>query len=151
MSHEIASRDAITGRILPISLRERLLSRLIIDPSGCLLWTGYIDRSGSGRISADGAPRLVHRLMWEMFEGPIPAGLQLDHVKARGCTNRHCASIAHLEPVTHLENNRRGMKATKTHCDNGHEYTPENTGRNHGRRRCLKCAWERNRRRRPAL
>jgi hypothetical protein len=138
------------------TLRERLLAGLVIDPSGCLLWTGRIDRNGYGRIDAP-TPRLVHILMWEMFEGPVPDGLELDHVKARGCVNRHCASIAHLEPVTHRENVLRGdtivaRNAAKTECDNGHPFDLFNTYYDRGRRGCLTCrrARDRNRgRRRP--
>ena len=90
------------------SLRERLFSQLIIDPSGCVLWTGTCDRDGYGQISVYGRYQKVHRVMFEMFDSPIPEGLQLDHVKARGCTHRNCANVAHLEPVTLQENSRRG-------------------------------------------
>lgn len=53
----------------------------------------------------------------------------------------------HLEPVTHRENALRGINVgMKTHCVNGHEYTPENTRTTpNGRRRCRACAHERNR------
>lgn len=88
-------------------LRQRLLCRLIIDPSGCLLWTGSRYPDGYGQIMVGKKLRRVHRVMWEMFEGPIPEGLELDHVRALGCTNKHCASPAHLEPVTGAENKRR--------------------------------------------
>ena len=78
------------------TLRERLLSGLAIDPSGCVLWTRSKDGFGYGQIYADGHLRKVHIVMWEMFEGPVPEGLELDHVKARGCSHKNCASIAHL-------------------------------------------------------
>lgn len=91
------------------TVRERLLSRLIIEPeSGCLLWVGRVDACGYGRINAQSfngikRPQEVHRVAYEMFVGPIPAGLEIDHL----CRVRHCASPAHLEPVTRAENNRR--------------------------------------------
>lgn len=123
------------------SVRERLLSRLIIEPeTGCLLWTG--GRSdGYGRIKIDGKPRQVHQVMYEMFADPIPDGLVPDHL----CRVRHCASLAHLEYVTRRVNALRGesfsaVNAVKTHCDSGHEYdllntywTPDN------KRRCRAC------------
>lgn len=121
--------------------RETLLSQLIIDvESGCVLWTGAKDQDGYGVISN----RRVHRVAWEMFEGPIPPGLVLDHVKARGCVNRHCAAIAHLEPVTNWENLHRGntvnaINAAKTHCIRGHEFSEANTFGGEGRRRCRQC------------
>lgn len=126
--------------------RERLLARLIIDPqTGCLLWTGRRDQDGYGCIWANGHWHRIHRVMWEMLEGPIPDGLTLDHVKARGCVNRHCASIAHLEPVTSLVNTLRGrgvgmINAAKTHCDNGHEFDLLNTyWAPNGSRNCRAC------------
>lgn len=123
------------------TFRQRLLSRLIIDPSGCILWTGSINNCGYGRITANGQSRYVHRLVWELFVGPVPDGLQLDHL----CRVRHCANVAHLEPVSPRENVLRGdtfaaAYALKTHCPHGHEYTPANTKINRGRRFCRTCA-----------
>jgi len=89
------------------SLQQRLFGRLIIDPSGCLLWTGSRHPDGYGRIMIGKKLHRVHRVMYEMFVGPIPDGMELDHVKALGCDNKHCASPAHLEPVTGAENKRR--------------------------------------------
>jgi hypothetical protein len=89
--------------------RERVLSRLIIDSeSGCLLWTGRLDACGYGTVggrSPDGIyrPQEVHRVAYQMLEGPIPDGMELDHL----CRVRRCASPAHLEPVTRVENNLR--------------------------------------------
>lgn len=125
-------------------LRIRLLSQLVIDPSGCLLWTGPTDKDGYGRVWLGRRMRPVHRVMWEMFEGPIPDGLTLDHVKARGCTHKNCASIAHLEPVPNKVNVMRGetipaINARKTHCPQGHPYDEVNTYWRNGWRACRAC------------
>lgn len=125
---------------MPIQLR--LFPRLVIDPSGCLLWTGWTDGDGYGRIRIDGHERLVHRLMYELFVGPIPDGL-----KAWGCRNRNCASPAHLEPVTTRENVLRGdgvaaVQAAVTHCGTcGLPYDEENTYIAPGtrKRKCRNC------------
>lgn len=96
---------------------------------------------------------LVHRLAWELANGPIPKGLQIDHL----CHNRACINVAHMEVVTPSENVRRGDGPTlsalrlqaqraqeredyKTHCKHGHELTPENvyTDRR-GYRTCREC------------
>ena len=128
------------------SLRERLFANLIIDPSGCVLWTGACNPNGYGTISANGRQSYVHRVMFEMFEGPIPEDRpQLDHVKDRGCTHKNCANVAHLEPVTNHENNLRAQTlavtyAARTHCINNHEYTPANTRITpQGSRQCRRC------------
>ncbi len=130
------------------SLRERLLGNLIIDQSGCLLWTGATSDAGYGRITIDGRSREVHIVMWEMFEGPVPDGLPLDHVRKRGCFHRNCASIAHLEPVTNEVNILRGtspsaINATKERCKCGREYDAVN---NRGARICRTCCNEATRR-----
>jgi hypothetical protein len=125
--------------------RERILSRLLIDSeSGCLLWTGFLDKDGYGRAWDGSSTRPVHRVVWEMLEGQIPSGMTLDHVKDRGCRYRHCASIAHLEVVTNRENVMRGdtipaAHAAKTHCDSGHEFTKANTYWYRGKRECRSC------------
>jgi hypothetical protein len=132
------------------TLRERLFSRLVIDPSGCLLWTGSVHVSGYGRMSgSDGKTAYVHRLMYELFVGPIPADLELDHL----CRVRRCASPAHLEAVTHRINMLRGetvgaAHAAITHCPQGHPYDEANTGRRPGGQRyCRACNRERARQR----
>lgn len=132
-------------------LRRRFLEKVLYatDGSGCWLWQAYIDASGYGRFNrGPGISPMAHRYAYEEFVGPIPDGLQLDHVKALGCRHRHCVNPLHLEPVTHTENVARGISfgavnATKTHCVSGHEFTPENTitrPDRPGTRECRTCA-----------
>lgn len=134
------------------TFHERLYSRLVFDPSGCLLWTGTTDKNGYGVVWVDGKYRRIHRVMWEMYEEPIPDGLVLDHVKDRGCTHKNCASVAHLEPVTNQVNVLRGdtipaAHAAKTHCDNHHKFTEANTYlAPDGARNCRACRREADRR-----
>ena len=134
------------------TLRTRLYARLEPEPGGCLLWAGSCDDNGYGRIGirgGDGKIRsgFVHIAAWELERGPVPDGLELDHVKDRGCRYRNCALVAHLEPVTHAENMRRAHNASKTHCPEDHEYTPENTYTDkRGKRECRACNRDRQRR-----
>lgn len=94
------------------TLRERVERRLIADPAtGCLLWQGCLNSQGYGVISVSAKRQLVHRVVWELDNGPVPDGLPVDHVYDAGCRHKHCANIAHLEPVTHAENNRRRLNA----------------------------------------
>lgn len=96
-----------------------------VDKSGdCWIWTAAIDRGGYGRYKHKAA----HRVSYELLVGPIPQGLDLDHL----CRVRACVNPSHLEPVTRRENLLRGdtvtaRNAAKTHCIHGHEFTHENT------------------------
>jgi hypothetical protein len=79
-----------------------------VDASGdCWEWTGYTDQDGYGRVGVgrrvDQRTIPAHRYAWELMVGPIPEGLEIDHL----CFNRPCVNPDHLEPVTHTENMRR--------------------------------------------
>lgn len=144
----------------------RLLGRIEIDPTtGCWVWQGYV-RSGYGIIGVTegGIPsvRTAHRIAYERLVGPVPEGLDLDHLchtrdllcpGGIACPHRRCVNPDHLEPVTRRENAHRGRgRHGQTHCKWGHEMTPENTMiRTDGAwnsRRCRVClAWSRRRRR----
>jgi hypothetical protein len=120
------------------SLRERLLSKAFINwETGCWEWTAFINQYGYGQIYAHGKyGRQAHRIAFELIEGPIQDGLELDHL----CRVRHCINPAHLEPVSHRENLIRiPGYGTKTCCPAGHEYTPENTYVLRSVRHCRPC------------
>ena len=105
----------------------------------CWMWTGRLNEKGYGLVSIKGKECKVHRFMYLCLVGPIPDGLELDHV----CRNRACINPAHMEPVTHRVNMRRSGDV-KTHCLRGHEYTDDNTYYCRGSSRmCRTCALER--------
>ena len=108
----------------PTPMEERIRRNVVVQ-NECWLWTGYIASDGYARIQwyEGGKKRagLVHRVAYETFIGLIPDGLDLDHI----CRNRACCNPEHLEPVTRLENVRRGAKYRPPTCKNGHVY-PEN-------------------------
>lgn len=99
--------------------------------SGCWLWTGAV-KKGYGQYGREGG---AHRVAYRHFCGPIPEGLEIDHL----CRQQRCVNPNHLEPVTHLENMRR-YAATITHCKRGHEFTEANTYRLQNRRLCRACS-----------
>lgn len=114
------------------------------DPDECWLWKGAKNDRGYGLFRLGGRVRRAHVAAWLLYRAPIPAGLVVDHVAARGCANLDCVNPAHLEPVTQRENILRGRsiaatRARQTHCYRGHEFTEENTARHHGWRRCKTC------------
>lgn len=127
---------------------EQIHARIVRNPdTECWDWTGPFSGNGYGRVTYDGRPWRVHRLVYTLIKGEIPSGLQLDHL----CRNRACCNPAHLEPVTGKVNVRRSPihNYAKTHCKQGHPFTRENTGINrsagHERRFCRTCqrAWNR--------
>lgn len=82
-------------------------------PDDCWMWVGSLSGNGYGRIQGyvvDASPKLAHRVAYELVNGPIPEGMQLDHL----CRNRRCVNPAHLEPVTCGENLRRGCRTRLT-------------------------------------
>ena len=110
---------------------ENLLRRLELD-GGCVVFTGW-KRKGYGQVYRDGRSVQAHRAMWELMIGPIPPGLDLDHL----CRNRACVNLAHLEPVTRRENLQRGRNwnREKVACPRGHPYDTVVSGQ----RKCGRC------------
>lgn len=108
----------------------------------CWPHRGALNPNGYGSA---GLGNQVHRLAYEALVGPVPAGLELDHL----CRNRACYNPAHLEPVTHAENMRRAVIARNggDQCPHGHPYDEPNTYRSpSGRRVCRTCTREAGRR-----
>jgi len=103
-----------------------------IDFSGrCWLWRGWINNMGYAGFNDAGRKWYVHRWMYHRTYGPIPPGLELDHL----CSTRNCVRPTHLEAVTHGENISRGMapvmfalkQSLLTHCKYGHPFDDKNT------------------------
>lgn len=110
--------DALNLGVLPGALVIRDVIRheqtgLLVDPARGVIY----GRQGSpvGWECADGYVRLggkrrqayqyAHRLIWELANGPIPSGLQIDHVNGRKTDNR----LRNLDLVTQSENVRRAL------------------------------------------
>jgi hypothetical protein len=115
-----------------MTVNAHLASRLEVVAGGpCWLFSGAINSKGYGCLG----DRLAHRIAYEDANGPIPEGMQIDHL----CRNRTCCNPAHLEPVT-LQENMRRRGAIRTECPQGHPYDEANTRVNaRGHRSCREC------------
>lgn len=132
----------------------RFLAKIEVSHD-CWQWTAAKNSTGYAVWTPCGGAKQVysHRLAYELFVGPIPSGLQLDHL----CRNRSCVNPAHLDPVDGRINILRGsgpaaLNAIKTHCKHGHPFDEENTrwGKN-GERACKECGRQKVRARRYSL
>lgn len=123
--------------------QERFWQR-VEKTSECWIWRGSLTRQGYGQFGyAPGKTGRAHKLAWEWQNGSVPEGLVLDHL----CRNRACVRPEHLEPVTPRTNALRGIGPTainsrKRFCNQGHEFTAENTMRgSKGERICRVCSY----------
>ena len=112
----------------------------------CWIWLGSTS-AGYGRVWTEGKAVYAPRWLYETLVGPIPDGLQPDHL----CRVRLCVFSGHLEPVTNRENILRGsgwcaINARKTHCLYGHPLNGDNLYcAPNGQRRCRECSRQKNR------
>jgi hypothetical protein len=137
---------------VPNTAAERLNARLVLQPNGCLEWTGRsVNPKGYAKIrDDDDKMTLAHRLAWKLVNGPIPPDLKVLH----HCDNPPCCQTEPTEdyPEGHLflgtaADNMADMKAKGrsrgwdiTHCPQNHPYTASNTYVSpRGHRFCRTC------------
>lgn len=120
-----------------VPILERFFSYVQREPSGCWLWIGMLNNKGYGTfyVHEYGNKKAAHIFSYEHFVGPVPEGLELDHL----CRMTRCVNYEHLEPVTHKENMHRGVKASRAHCAEGHPFSGDNLIIDNGTRRCRIC------------
>jgi hypothetical protein len=141
VSHQartIGGRDRMAVRQ---SITERFWPKVATcEPYECWEWQGSRTTGGYGVIKPEGSrtPVLAHRVAYELAVGPVPDGLELDHL----CRNRRCVNPSHLEPVTRSENIRRQPRNQSIYCQRGHLFGAAGIAIKNGRlyRRCLVCA-----------
>lgn len=107
-------------------------SKTIPDPNtGCLLWTGGADKNGYGKMYFNRRHRRVHTVIFELSNGPIPAGNLIQHT----CDTPACCKLEHLRlgtPLTNMQDKVQKGRLKNQHmnkplCKRGHEFSTENT------------------------
>lgn len=114
-----------------------LVEKCNFSQGECWVWPRALDFDGYTKVYFYGKQVRTHVASYETFKGPIPPGLEPDHL----CRNRPCINPEHLEAVTHRVNVLRGegiaaKNARKTHCRKGHLYDGFYRGMG---RCCMKC------------
>jgi hypothetical protein len=142
---EVSPKSVWTEPIL-----KRLLKKIVIGPvpehrpdlGPCWLWTGGLAEDGYGLTTIDKKTRGAHCVLFEIVKGPIPEGLELDHL----CRVRRCVNPDHCEPVTHAVNCQRAdhtnnAMSRRTACPQGHPLVDGNIVvslfKRLGHRKCL--------------
>lgn len=132
---------------------ERFHVKYHVNPvTGCWIWgAASIPQRGStqgnryGMFHYNGKMGYAHRFAYEVWHGPIPKGMTIDH----RCRTTLCVNALHLEAVSLRTNVQRGalqvhpivVKAANRECRNGHWLDEDNTyNDSQGYSRCRACA-----------
>lgn len=106
----------------------------------CWIWTASKNKHGYGYFRFEGRMVKAHIWAYENVNGPVPDGLELDHL----CRNTSCVRVDHLEAVPHRINVLRGNGIAAEHfrkkfCKNGHAFSLENIRITKYGRVCIIC------------
>jgi len=95
-----------------------------ITETGCKVPVNHkLNKDGYFRKHINGKAQMYHRYTWELVNGTIPNGYEVNHL----CKNRACCNIEHLELLLRSEHR-----------------TKDNTGRNKDRKDAAKDYWLKN-------
>lgn len=82
-----------------ITPEQRFIAK-VRKTGSCWEWVGSIGSHGYGQFTVDGRMVLAHRFSWELANGLIPDGMDIDH----RCSNRKCVNPGHLRVTTRAQN-----------------------------------------------
>lgn len=158
LSHSCNNRHCMNpGHMVPLNRSEnvnrrtyktvvdQIKSNILIDQNGCWVWQKNLNKDGYAHMFHQKKTLRVHRVSYKIFKGPIPSGLDIDHL----CRNQRCVNPDHLEAVTTKENIRRSsapggrLYKTKTHCKNVHPRTMDESGQRGFCHPCRKAKYKR--------
>lgn len=119
---------------------DRLADKFLVG-DGCWEWTATRVGGGYGQFRNAGVKWYAHIFMWQLFNGPVPEGMTIDHVchneaAERGecaggpdCLHRRCVRPDHLVPKSQRDNSLASPNSMgrRTHCRKNHPYDKENT------------------------
>lgn len=104
--HDVFKYEPSTGNLINRSRRIKSREGVV---------SGWIHIDGYVQVYAFGRSHLAHRVVWEMVNGPIPDGMEIDHINGVRTDNR----LKNLRVVTRVDN----MRNQKRRCDNTTGYT----------------------------
>jgi len=93
--HQMRNRGEIPRR----TAEDRFWPK-VNKTAGCWEWTSTLSPTGYGSFHLAKSNRPAHRVSWEMANGPIPDGINMDHI----CHNRKCVNPGHLRFATQKQN-----------------------------------------------
>lgn len=123
-----------------VKMRLKFYSKIRFnEKTTCWEWIGRIDKDGYGKFGFFIFNSRAYVISLLLHGFTLNQELVIDHL----CRNKACCNPEHLEQVTQKENSLRGLggyhNLLKTHCKNGHEFTPQNTYINENKRVCKTC------------
>ena len=130
------------GEEFPAVFPSRFLQKIRVLPGGCWAWIGARDPGGYGSVKWQRRVLNIHRVVYELIWGTIPAGFTVDHI----CHRRSCLRPDHLRLLTLRENMLAGHTASahrvrQTLCPSGHVFENASRGDHRGQR-CRFCNQE---------
>lgn len=123
---------------------DKFWKNVRIDPCGCWIWYGYVNKFGYGAVTVKNIGRpdtstTAHRFLFELMGGTdVEPGFDLHHL----CKNKRCVNPSHLQKLTRIEHAKERMLASPK-CGHAFDHL-HRTKSGKIARRCFTCLRKRN-------